>query len=671
MNPCSYRFIPHTPLILACVGLLTSLHAEVRLPALLSDHMVLQREKPVRIWGSAEPGESITVELAGQSKNTKTDEHGQWNLFLDPLSAAENLTMTVHGKNTVTVKDVMVGEVWLCSGQSNMGVPVDHTVNGAEEARAANEPSIRIITLPSKAVAEPVDETPNLQMDCLRASRLRGTSPRWRGFMRWQALHQELRVPIGIVHSAVGGSPINGWISRSALEEVPGEGAAADRALARMKSQDADAKAYPAKRAEWETRYHVQPPENTGFVKGWADPAFDDHDWKTAAFPASWEEAADVKTGGVFWLRKEVSFAPEVAGKPFSINLNYMHGQDDTTYFNGVEIGHSGDKPPLYDMSARSYDVPKALVKAGRNVIAIRVVSPSQRYNLLGRGAFGDYNLPANRRQVGNVWRLNVESLFPAIPYEAYRDRPRPNDSSPQTVPTALYNAMIHPLLPFCIRGAIWYQGESNTRRPEIYASLFSTMIRDWRKRWGLGDFPIYYVQLPNYSPVVKDPNENSQWAKLRAAQAEVLHRESNLGMAVTIDVGERDNLHPIDKQDVGARLARLALVGTYGRKMETSGPAYESMTAEPGRIRLHFSHAEGLAGKGGPLRRFAIAGDDHKFVWTDAVIEGKDVIVSSPSVSHPLAVRYAWADNPEGCNLINGEGLPAAPFRTDDWPLN
>jgi sialate O-acetylesterase len=308
-------------------------------------------------------------------------------------------------------------------------------------------------------------------------------------------------------------------------------------------------------------------------------------------------------------------------------------------------------------------------VKEGRNTIAVRVVCANPRLDLMGRGAHGDYNLPVDRKIVGNQWKVHVESLFPALPPEALKSRPRPNDASLVNTPTVLFNAMIHPLLRYRLRGILWYQGESDTQRPSPYARLFPLLIEDWRRKFGQGELPFHFVQLPNYSEAAKDPNEPGGWPVIREAQAATVAKVPNTGMAVTIDIGEGDNMHPTNKRDAGERLAKEVLANVYGQAIEASGPIYKGMTVEGNAIRVRFIHGDKLNAEGGPLKRFAIAGADRKFAWADAQIDGDTVVVSSPEIPEPVAVRYAWVNNPEGCNLYNGAGLPAAPFRSDNWP--
>jgi sialate O-acetylesterase len=302
-------------------------------------------------------------------------------------------------------------------------------------------------------------------------------------------------------------------------------------------------------------------------------------------------------------------------------------------------------------------------------VIAVRV------FDSAGEGGFGGGGKmtlgpagtkPTDLMPLAGQWSYKVESgLEPKHP--DWGSRPEPPGPNNQNSPSVLYNAMIAPLVPFAIRGAIWYQGEANAGRAYQYRTLFPTMIRNWRKAWGEGEFPFYFVQLANWQPLKPEPGE-SEWAELREAQMMTL-REPQTGMAVIIDIGDTNDIHPRNKLDVGHRLAAWALANTYGEKVETSGPLYKSFAVEGDKIRVRFTHAVGLkTADGGPLKGFAIAGEDHKFVWAEARIEGNDVVVWNKDVTKPVAVRYAWADNPI-CNLYNKAGLPASPFRTDTWP--
>ena len=544
------------------------------------------------------------------------------------------LTLAVKGKNTITLNDVLVGEVWLCSGQSNMGFSLGRCNGGEQAAATANSPQVRIFVVGQAGALEPRDEVTGKWEVCTPGVAIRSSAV---AFYFARGLHQELKVPIGIIQSSVGGTPIENWLSHEAINTIPGYEERVDAKLSLMRSQPEDAKKFPAERDRWEEANGVKPPENQGVAKGWADPNFDDHEWKIIVLPAKWADSMGMKQGGVFWLRKEVTLPDSAAGKPLALNLNFMHEQYNTTYFNGVEVGHTGGQPPYFYMGAREYPVPGNLVKAGRNVIAVRVVAANPRADLMGRGARGDYNLPVDQKQVGNQWRCQVESVLPALNSEALKTRPKVNAAALFDTPVVLFNAMIHPLMPYGIRGAVWYQGESNAGHSADYHRLFPLLIEDWRHRWGEGDFPFYYVQIANFGDAPKDPNQASGWAVVRDAQAKTLQAEPNTGMVVTLDADDGQNMHPKNKQPVGDRLIRVALARTYGRSIEDSGPVFDSMKIDDKSIRVLFTHAEGLSSKGGAPKWFAVAGDDpSEFFWADARVEGDGASKSLSSAGSP-----------------------------------
>ena len=400
----------------------------------------------------------------------------------------------------------------------------------------------------------------------------------------------------------------------------------------------------------------MEPPPIAEAAHSWADSELKTDDWSSTTNPNQWVQLG-AKSGGVFWVRRDVILPESAAGKPFFLGLKWLSEQYDTTFFNGVEVGRASDKAPDFYNQARHYKVPGKLVKAGRNVIVMRIVSATKLRvgNMLG--------LPvAEQAAVDNKWLMKTESTFPALPPEALTSRPKPNNIPFRGVSAALYNGMIAPLIPFAFKGAIWYQGESNAARHGEYGQLLSLMIRDWRAQWGRS-FPFIIQQLVNNGEPSKDANQTGSWPYLRQAQEQVAGSVPDCGIASGMELGDALTIHPKNKQEVGRRLALVALGKTYGKKIESSGPRFESMKIEGSAIRVKFTHAKGLQAKGGPLKRFAVAGTDNKFAWADALIHGETVVVSSPQVPQPVAVRYAWADNPDGCNLFNGEGLSAFPF--------
>jgi len=412
-----------------------------------------------------------------------------------------------------------------------------------------------------------------------------------------------------------------------------------------------------------------QDPGNKGEALGYAATSFDAADWKMMKLPQT-IEAAGLDIDGAVWFRKEVEVPASWAGKDLLLSLGPID-DFDVTYFNGARVGAMGSEIQNSYAVPRRYKVYGSVVRAGRNLIAVRV------FDRGGSGGFTGVQeqmslAPAAGRKTDAValagdWRYKVElALEPKKP--DWGTRPNPPGANNQNSPTVLFNAMIAPLTPYAIRGAIWYQGESNAGRAYQYRTLFPAMIRNWRAAWGEGNFPFYFVQLANWQPMKPQPGE-SEWAELREAQMMTL-REPHTGMAVIIDIGDTKDIHPRNKADVGHRLAVRALADTYSQKIEPSGPLYEAQSIEGNKIRIKFKHVDGglTTAGAGPPEGFAIAGADHKFHWAEARIDGDNVVVWSNEVPQPVAVRYGWADNPD-CNLYNKADLPASPFRTDDWP--
>jgi sialate O-acetylesterase len=489
--------------------------ADVKLPAIIGDNMCLQQGITVPLWGLADPGEDVTVSLAGQKVAAKTGADGRWQVRLEPLKAGGPLEMTVAGKNRVRVANILVGEVWVCSGQSNMAMSVKSSKDSDKEIAEAKFPKIRLFKVAQATADQPQKDVKGEWTEC-SPDTVGGFSAV--GYFFGRDIHKALGVPVGLIHTNWGGTPAEAWTSRETLEADPAFKAIYDR-------RDRNVQDYLKAKENWDKTKDQQ--------------------------MARWEEAGA---------------KAKAEGKP-------------------------APKPPQ----------------------------------------------------------------APAEP-----------KASPHW-PSVLYNAMIAPLVPYGIAGAIWYQGESNADRAYKYRQLFPAMITDWRRHWGEGDFPFLFVQLANFKARKAEPAE-SDWAELREAQAMTLALPKT-GMAVIIDIGEAGDIHPKNKQDVGVRLGLAAQAVAYGRNIVYSGPMYESMKIEQGKVRLKFTHTGGgLAARGDRLTGFAVAGEDKKFVWADAAIEGDSVVVSSKEVAKPVAVRYGWADNPD-CNLYNKEGIPASPFRTDDWP--
>jgi sialate O-acetylesterase len=629
-------------------------YAQLRLHPLFSDGMVLQRNQAIPVWGWAAPGEKIQATLAGQALSTRADASGRWELRFSPLEAGGPLSLSVKGKKQALLcQDILVGEVWICSGQSNMEWKLADSRNAAQEIAEADYPAVRLFDVPNRIAASPQAEPgPAAWKACSPASAGSFTAV---GYFFARKLHQELKVPIGLIEADWGGTEIETWISGPALEAQPGfEGAASDLA-GKIGRQGAKAR----QRLEALVA-SFGPPVAESL---WAGEHADVSAWKSMRLPTRWEEAGLDEVDGVIWFRKELEITAEVAAQGGTLHLGAIDDSDQT-FVNGQLVGET-----LNRYSApRAYIIPPGLLKAGRNVIAVRVEDTGGGGGLYGDGHRMELTSQAQRIPLEGEWRYRISPQSLSYPG---------GSQGPNSLPSLLYNGMIAPLLPYAIQGVIWYQGESNAARAYQYRSLFPAMIQDWRQAWGR-EMPFLFVQLANYMQAQPEPGE-SAWAELREAQALALRPDSSgkaaaTGMAVTLDIGAADDIHPRNKQDVGLRLALPALARVYGYKgMIYSGPVYRSMRIEGNRIVLSFDHAgSGLAAKDkyGYLKGFTIAGADRKFVWAMASITGQgEISVFSPEVPDPLAVRYGWADNPDEANLYNHEGLPAAPFRTDSWP--
>ena len=632
----------------------------MRLPALFSDNMVVQHGRAIPVWGWSKPGDAVSVELAGVSARTTADGAGAWRVDLPAIGAGGPYEMKVSGRETITLCNVLAGELWFCSGQSNMEWPLELSNNPQAEIAAADHPRIRLFTVPRRPADRPLDDVHGAWGACDPQNAAKFSAV---GYFFGRKLHQELGVPIGLINTSWGGTRAEAWTSIQGLKSEPAlkDVVAELETPAAMTPEQALAN-YAKARADW---YRQLPADtgNRGFSEGWATPAFDDSAWKTMRLPEYWQQAGH-ETNGVFWFRFTVDAPAKWVGQELRLSLGAVDKSDDT-YFNGERVGGVSwaDEPNSWNMG-RVYTIPAALVKPGKNVIAVRVLSnftggglpgPSTEMNLRPQGTSSAHSLP-----LSGVWRYAIEQDFGRV-----TTPPEPQPPSNANTATALFNGMIAPLVPYALRGAIWYQGESNAHDAARYRVLFPRMIRDWREHWKQGDFPFYFVQLANYGST--ELLGKSAWAQLRDSQTQTLSLP-NTGMAVSIDIGDDKDIHPRNKQDVGLRLALNALAKTFGKNIVYRGPVFRSMKVEGGAIRLAFDHAAGLQASG-DISGFVIAGSDRRFALAKARIENDAVVVSAPGIDAPVAVRYGWADSPT-CTLYNGAKLPAEPFRTDDWPL-
>jgi sialate O-acetylesterase len=661
--------------LVGVVCLLTlSARAAVSVPGTFSDHMVIQRGMDVPVWGQARAGEQVTIEFPGKTVSTTADQNGQWSVKLPAMKASSSAaSLTIRGEGdseaALVIRDVLVGDVWICSGQSNMQWPVKQANNAEKEIESANYPQIRALPVPRVTATQPSKQL-NAQWEVCSPKTVGEFSAV--GYFFGREIHQREHVPIGLIMNPWGGKPIESFMSDEALRADPDFAPVLARKKQPTTKSVAQAKeSFEKEKAAWEKTYLHQDPGNQGFGKGWANPDADDGDWKSMKLPQHWE-ATGLKIDGAVWFRKEVEIPAAWEGKELSLSLGGID-DTDTTYFNGKEIGKT--QGPMAVTVQRQYAVPAELVKAGKAVIAVRVFDMLNDGGFYGPGtamklAPKDGDSGKNLGLDGQ-WKYKVERAIEQPASVPAPPLPSQFINSPFFA-SNIYNGMVAPLVPYAIKGVIWYQGESNADRAEQYRKLFPALIRDWRTQWHEGEFPFLFVQLANYGPKGRpEQPADSAWAELREAQTMTLVASPNTAMAVIIDIGESKSIHPKNKQDVGKRSALAAEKIAYGKAdIQYSGPIYQLINVENGKVRITFDHARGLKTKdGGPPKGFQIAGEDRKWVWADAKIDGRDVIVWSDAVKKPMAVRYGWGDDPV-TNLYNDADLPASPFRTDDWPM-
>ncbi len=638
--------------------------AEVQVPALIGDHMVLQQGTTVRLWGTAAAGEKVSVDVAGTGGKAVADARGAWEVRFGPVKAGGPHVLTITGRNTLSFSDVWFGEVWVASGQSNMEFPLS-SARGSDAFLAEGCPKIRLFQVPKNPSLELKADVDGAWTACDAK-----TAPAFSAVALFfgRELSRSLDVPVGLIHSSWGGTPAEAWTSRGTLAAIPALKHYAD-SLDFSPDTETAAREYAAKLAEWEAKNYPAYVPPTAPAPGWAEPDTSAAAWETMTLPRFWESAG-LDIDGAVWFRRAVDVPAAWAGRDLTLSLGPVD-DFDVTYVNGEKVGGIGPETPRYWATPRVYRVPARLIRPGRNVIAVRAFDHYGQGGFSGRPAQMSLR-PADRTaaDVGipldGAWEYKVElSLPPTHPDFSTQPQAPPGPDNPNT-PTVLFGGMIAPLTPYAIRGAIWYQGEANADRAFEYRKLFPALIHDWRGAWRQPEMPFLFVQLANWQAAVPEPAE-SAWAELREAQLRTLSVE-HTGMAVAIDIGEADDIHPKNKADVGHRLAQGALAGTYGRDVAPSGPLYDSFAQEGVAIRVRFRHAAGLTARGGPPTGFAITADDHRWHWAEARIDGEAIVVRSPDVASPVAVRYGWANNPS-CNLYNADGLPASPFRTDDWP--
>ena len=649
-----YRITARTSLVATlCAASAASAQGDssraLRVARLFGDGMVLQRDSPLPVWGWGAPGGTVAVALDGVVRSATASQSGAWRVELPPRRAGGPHRLVVRsGTDSVVLRDVLVGDVWVASGQSNMEWPLANTLNAAAAIAAANDRSIRHFKVPISFAHAPEADLAGGSWAVADSQHVGSFSAVAYYFAR--DLRKSVDVPIGIVNTTWGGSRIETWMSRAAL------GLDSAAWAARWAEEEATQRRFVER---LRAKIGDVPATDPGLVDGraaWADPALDESGWQPVAVPRLWEQQGYDGLDGVVWYRVGFDLSAGEAARGLRLGLGAID-DNDITWVNGVEVGRTSNYS-----APRLYDVPPRARHAGRNVIAVRVEDTGGGGGIWGDSAAMFLDVGGTRRPIGAGWKLRVGTATM-----------RPDGQQINKVPTVVYNRMVHPLLGFPIKGVIWYQGESNADNAadaQKYAALFRTMIASWRREWRSGEFPFLWVQLANFMAPDAEPPAQSAWAILRDAQTATLAMPKT-AQAVIIDVGEEKDIHPRNKLDVGTRLALAARRVAYGQQVEHVGPTHRSHAVRGDAIAVEFDHVGGglvCRASGGVVGGFAIAGADRRFVWADARIEGNRVIVSSPRVPSPVAVRYAWGNNPIRASLYGASGLPAVPFRTDAW---
>ncbi len=667
--------------VLFIIGLGLTVQADVTVPALFSDHAVLQKAEKVPVWGKAEPGEAVTVTLDKATASATAGADGKWKALLDLQAEGPGpYSLTVQGKNLLSFADILVGEVWVCGGQSNMDFPLSAFPVAKEEVPKSANPLLRQFKVKATPSAVPLED---VQGHWVEASPETSGQFSATGYFFGKQMQKELGVPVGLLKDCVGGTMIETWMSPDALAVDPEVKAGAEKAQRDRLAFDE----YGMKYLEWQKQQGREdhPP---GDPQAFAAPGIDTSDWKPVTLPGLFATAG-LPEAGAIWIRKNIPVpsADIHPKKGIDLYLGNIHDSADI-YWNGKKFASS----PVTATNHR-FMVRPNLVIAGDSVLAVRVFCPGSGAGITPETGTYAGRFQGNHFMLKGEWLAKAEYELPPLDAAARATLPPKPEVpyDPQNVASYLFNGMINPIIPYGIKGVIWYQGEGNWNHGFQYRAEFPALIKDWRAKWGQGDFPFYFCQIANNHPPSSVPGDDIA-AELREAQGMALSLPQT-GQAILIDIGEQDNIHPANKMDVGDRLARLALSHSYGKKLTSSGPVYQSMAVESEKVRLRFGSTDGgLVAKPmgatyqplstdpktlplvrnspeSELEGFAICGEDQVWKWALGKIDGDTVLVWNPEVPKPVAVRYAWAFNPL-CNLYNGGGLPAGPFRTDDFPL-
>jgi sialate O-acetylesterase len=633
-------------LVLSMFSVITfSAKAQIRLPKFFSDNMVLQRNVNIPVWGWASANEKIAVQFNKQTKTTKADKTGKWTVRLDAENAGGPYVLNIRGKNILQLKNILVGDVWLCSGQSNMEWTVAQSDNAKKEIAKANYPFIRHIKIQRALNSLPDVDIQNTEWEVCDSNTVADFTGV--GYFFAKHIYDNTKVPIGLINSTWGGTNIETWISREGFESSD----EFKEMIAGMPKINLDS---INKKKNYSTIKRIESIQESKLenidVKAFKDIDFDDSRWPLMNIPQLWEEQTLGDIDAVVWLRRTITLTADDVKENATLELSKID-DDDVTYLNGIKVGNTSQ----WNVN-RKYIIPSDVLKEGKNVISIRVVDGGGGGGIYGDSA--DVKLTLTNRTIAlhGKWKYQVESIL--------------KNTTPNSLPSLCYNSMIAPLIPYAFKGVLWYQGESNAERSLQYRKAFPLLINDWRKKFINENAAFYFVQLASYD-AGGNSNEGCGWAELREAQTQTLAL-SNTGMVVTTDlVTDPKDIHPTNKQDVGKRLAALALNNLYNKKMVCSGPAYKLMKIKGNQIILSFDNiGSGLftTDKNGYVKGFEIAGADSIFHFAKAIIKGNTIILSTEKVLNPIAVNFGWMGDATECNLFNKEGFPAVPFRTVDW---
>jgi sialate O-acetylesterase len=614
------------------------------LSSILSDGMVLQRNAEVPIWGKSSPYQTVKVTFLNKVHTTESDAHGDWKVILEDLEPGGPFEMSIAAEEELVIRNILIGDVWVLGGQSNMQLPVSRTLDlFADEIMKLDMPFIRQFTVPQTYnFHEPEqDVSAGHWMTANPSDVLKFSAA---GFFFAQDLYNKHGVPIGLILTAIGGTPIEAWISEKTIREYDGYGDTLEQCkddayIADVIQQDEE------RNAAWHQNLNDN---DLGLEEGWYKEAYDPSEWDDFELPSSWKGSQLEPVRGAVWFRKEIDVPASMLACDALLKLGTIIDADDT-YVNGISIGNTGYRYP-----PRRYSVPRGLLKPGKNSITVRAISTQNT---------GEFIPDMPYKLIANGQEINLEGTW------KYRVGVATGESAPPTFfhykPCGLYNGMISPLRNYGIIGVVWYQGESNTANPKGYHHLFRSLVKDWRGLWNLQDLPFIYTQLANFER--EDVIGSSNWAELREEQRMGLSI-SNTAMAVAIDIGEHNDLHPQDKKTLGQRLALCARNIAYDEEVVYSGPMYSRMERIGDAIHLHFDHiGSGLPSREGELKGFTVCGSDGVFAPAQAVISGSVIIVRHEQIQQPRHVRYAWSNNPAEANLYNQEGLPASPFTTEN----